>query len=381
MDLALSPEEELIRSSAKGLAEKEVLPRAKDGDRRELFPLEQMKKLGEHGFLAMLAPERYGGTEVGSVAYSLAMTEVARCCASTAVTMAVTNMVADAIAAFGDEAQKERYIPKLATAELTAGSFALSEPGSGSDAAAMTTTAERTGDRYILNGTKAWITSGDRAGVLLVMAKTDPRAGPRGISAFLIEPSMKGFSVGRHEDKMGLRASSTVSIHLDAVEVPELQRLGPEGIGFKIAMRALDGGRIGVASQALGIGLAALEASTAYANERKQFGKPIGEQQAIQWKLADMATELDAARLLTLRAAWLKDQRREFTREASMAKVYSSEAANRAALEAIQIHGGYGYIDEFPVERYLRDVRVTTIYEGTSEIQRLVIARNVLTAG
>jgi alkylation response protein AidB-like acyl-CoA dehydrogenase len=381
MDFVLSPEHELIRSSARSLAESVILPRAKEGDRLERFPLEQMQKLGEHGFLAMLAPEAYGGTETGSMAYSLAMTEVARCCASTAVTMAVTNMVADAIAAFGDEAQKKTYIPRLANAELTAGSFALSEPQSGSDAAAMKTTAERRGDLYVLNGTKSWITSGDRAGVLLVMARTDPRAVSRGISAFLIEPSMKGFSVGRHEDKMGLRASSTVSVNLDAVEVPETQRLGPEGIGFKIAMRALDGGRIGVASQALGIGIAALEASTAYASERKQFGKTIGEQQAIQWKLADMATELDAARLLTLRAAWLKDQGLPFTREASMAKVYSTEAANRAALQAIQVHGGYGYIDEFPVERYLRDVRVTMIYEGTSEIQRLVIARSLLAHG
>ncbi len=326
----------------------------------------------------MMVPDRYGGAELGSVCYSLAMTEVAKGCASTSVTMAVTNLVADAINAFGAEAQKQRYIPKLAAAEMLAGSFALSEAGSGSDAAALKTTAVRRGDRYVLNGSKSWITSGDRSGVLLVMAKTDPEKGARGISAFLVEPSMKGFSVGRHEEKMGLRASSTVTITLEDVEVPVENRLGEEGIGFKVAMRALDGGRIGVGSQALGIGQAALEASAKYANERIQFGKPIGEFQAIQWKIADMAMELDAARLMILRAAWLKDHDQPFTREASMAKLFATEAANRACAQAIQIHGGYGYTREFGVERHYRDVRVTTIYEGTSEIQRFVIARSLL---
>jgi acyl-CoA dehydrogenase len=378
VELELSQEHRLIRESARKVAEAELLPRAALYDREERFPIEQIRKLGEHGFLAMLVPAEYGGTQVGSLAYSLAMTEVARCCAATAVTMAVTNMVCDAICAFGNEEQKRRYVPRLASAQLDAGSFALSEVGSGSDAASLRTTAVKKGDRYILSGSKAWISSGDRAGVLLVMAKTDPAAKSKGISAFLVEPAMKGFSVGRHEDKMGQRASSTVTINLDDVEVPEENRVGPEGIGFKIAMRALDGGRIGVASQALGIGIAALEASQRYAGERKQFERPLGDFQAIQWKLADMATELDAARLLTLRAAWLKDQALPFGREASMAKLFATEAANRATLQAIQIHGGYGYVDEFPVERYLRDVRVTTIYEGTSEIQRLVIARSIL---
>ncbi|MCC7384311.1 MAG: acyl-CoA dehydrogenase family protein [Deltaproteobacteria bacterium] len=378
MDLHLSDEQRMIRESARQIAERELLPRAKDADREGRFPLEQMRALGANGFLAMLAPAAYGGTEVGAVAYSLAMTEIARCCASTSVTMAVTNMVADAICAWGDEAQKQRYVPRLASGALVAGSFALSEPGSGSDAASLKAVAEKKGDRYLLRGTKCWITSGDRAGLLLVMAKTDVAAGARGISCFLVEPSMKGFSVGNREHKMGLRASSTVTINLDDVEVPEENRLGPEGVGFKVAMRALDGGRIGIGSQSVGIHQACLEAATRYAQDRAQFGRPIAEFQAVQWKLADLATTLDAARLLVLRAAWLKDHGAPFAREASMAKLFASESANQAALEAIQIHGGYGYIDEFPVERYLRDVRVTTIYEGTSEIQRLVIARQIL---
>lgn len=378
MELELTEEQRLIRETAKKVAESELLPRAKIADRESKFPLEQMQRLAQGGFLAMLVPHQHGGGEAGAVAYSLAMTEIARCCASTAVTMAVTNMVADAISAWGDDAQRQRYIPRLASGELVAGSFALSEPQSGSDAAGLKTTAVKRGDRYLLTGTKSWITSGDRAGLLLVMAKTDTRAGPRGISTFLIEPSFKGFSAGSKEHKMGLRGSSTVTINLDECEVPEENRLGPEGIGFKIAMRALDGGRIGIGSQALGIHQACLEASTRYAQDRAQFGKPLSDFQAVQWKLADMATSLDAARLLVLRAAWMKDRGLAFTKEASMAKLFATEAANQAALEAIQIHGGYGYTDEFPVERHLRDVRVTTIYEGTSEIQRLVIARQIL---
>ena len=378
MDFELTEEQRLVRESARRIAEEVLKPKAAEYDKTERFPEEQIRALAANGFLAMLAPEAYGGTELGSLCYSLAMTEVARGCASTSVTMAVTNMVCDAICAFGNEAQKSRYVPKLATAELLAGSFALSEPGSGSDAASLKATAVKRGDRYVLNGSKCWTTSGDRAGVLLVMAKTDPKQGSRGISSFLIEPHWKGFSVGKHEEKMGLKASSTVTITLEDVEVPEENRLGEEGIGFKVAMRALDGGRIGVGSQALGIAQAALEASAKYANERSQFGQPIGNFQAIQWKLADMAMELDAARLLILRAASMKDRGVPFTKEASMAKLFATEAANRACAHAIQIHGGYGYIREFGVERYYRDVRVTTIYEGTSEIQRLVIARQIL---
>jgi hypothetical protein len=378
MDLELGEDLRLIRDSARRIAEQVLRPIAAAYDRDGRFPEPQVRALAEHGFLAMLAPEAYGGAGLGSVAYSLAMTEIAKACASTSVTMAVTNMVADAICAFGSEAQKRRFVPKLASAELLAGSFCLSEPGSGSDAASLLTTAQRRGAGYVLNGSKCWITSGDVAGVLLVMAKTDPAQGSRGISAFLVEPGMRGFSVGKKEEKMGLRASSTVTIHLEDVEVSEEARLGPEGIGFKIAMRALDGGRIGVGSQALGIAQGACEASIAHANERRQFGTTIGSFQAIQWKLADMAMTLDAARLMVLRAAWMKDQGLPFTKEASMAKVFATEAANRACAEAIQIHGGTGFTAEIDVERRYRDVRVTTIYEGTSEIQRFVIARALL---
>ena len=380
MDFELTDEQRLIRDTARKVAETELLPRAKETDATATFPEAQMKALAEQGFLAMLVPAEYDGAEAGAVSYSLALTEVARCCASTAVTMAVTNMVADAINAFGDEAQKRKYIPRIASGELTAGAFSLSESGSGSDAASLSATADKRGDNYVLNGEKCWVTSGDRAGVLLIMAKTDASARSRGISAFLVEPDMPGFSVGGHEKKMGLRGSSTVTLHLDDLEVSESQRLGPEGVGFKIAMRALDGGRIGIGSQANGIHLACLEASRQYATDRVQFGKALATFQAIQWKIADMATELDAARLLVLRAASLKDAGAPFSQQASMAKLFSTEAANRAALEAIQIHGGYGYTDEFPVERHLRDVKVTTIYEGTSQIQRLVIARNLLGA-
>jgi hypothetical protein len=381
VELELTSEQALIRDAARRLADAEVAPRAKQTDKEGLFPRAQLKALADAGFLAMLVDEAQGGTGAGSMGYALAMTEIARACASTAVTMAVTNMVADAIAAWGDEAQKARYIPRLASGELVCGSFALSEPQSGTDAASLRATAERRGDVYVLRGTKCWITSGDHAGLILVMAKTQPEAGARGISCFLVEPTMKGFSVGAHEKKMGLRGSSTVTINLDECEVPAENRLGPEGVGFKVAMRALDGGRIGIGSQANGIHLACLEASRRYALDRQQFGRPIADFQAIQWKLADMATSLDAARLLVLRAAWLKDSGLPFSKEASMAKVFATESANQAALEAVQIHGGYGYTDEFPVERHLRDVRVSTIYEGTSEIQRFVIARQLLGAG
>ncbi|MBK8011404.1 MAG: acyl-CoA dehydrogenase family protein [Deltaproteobacteria bacterium] len=381
MDLELSVDERLIQETARRLAEAELRPRAAAADRDEAFPTVQTSALAREGFMAMLVPADYGGAEVGAVAYSLAMTEVARGCASTAVTMAVTNMVGDAIATFGTMAQKQQLLPKLAAGEMVAGSFALSEPDAGSDPGAMTTRAVKKDGRYVLNGNKCWITSGDRAGVFLVFAKSDPdpSARSRGISAFLVEPHQPGVVVGPREEKLGLRASGTVSLSLEDVEVPEEARLGAEGEGFRIAMRALDGGRIGVGSQAIGIGLASLEASRAYAMERRQFGRAIAEFQAIQWKIADMALELDAARLLVLRAASMKDRRLPFTKEASMAKLFATESANRVAAHAIQIHGGYGFTRSFDVERHFRDVRVTTIYEGTSEIQRIVIARAVLT--
>jgi hypothetical protein len=292
--------------------------------------------------------------------------------------MAVTNMVAETIARFGTPAQRERCLPHLASAEWVAGSFALSEPHSGSDAAALSTRAERRGDRWVLNGAKQWITSGDRAGVLVVWARTDASPGTRGITAFLVEGGTPGLVVGRHEDKMGLRASSTVSLTFEDCAVPLDAVLGEPGGGYKVALAALDGGRIGIAAQATGTMRAALEASARYARDRRAFGRPIADFQAIAFAIADLRTLHDAARLLTLRAAALKEAGRRFTREASMAKLFASEAAQKAVSQAVQIHGGYGYIDEFPVERYFRDARVQTIYEGTSEVQRLVIARELL---
>jgi alkylation response protein AidB-like acyl-CoA dehydrogenase len=292
--------------------------------------------------------------------------------------MAVTNMVAEVICRFGSDEQQRRHVPRLVSGEAVAGAFALSEPQAGSDPSAMTTRATRTARGWRLDGSKQWITSGDRAGVMVVWAR-DAELGK--ISAFIVEGGTSGLTVGRHEDKMGLRGSSTVPLVFDGCELPETALLGARGAGLQVALAALDGGRIGIASQALGVGSAALAAATDYARQRRQFGRPIADHQAIQFRLADAATELEAARLLTLRAAWLKQQGRPFTREASMAKLYSSEAAGRACDAAVQIHGGYGYSREFAVERLYRDVRVTRIYEGTSEVQRIVIARKLLEKG
>jgi alkylation response protein AidB-like acyl-CoA dehydrogenase len=295
--------------------------------------------------------------------------------------MAVTNMVGEVIAAFGTEEQRKQYNPKLASGEYVAGAFALSEPGAGSDPGSMRTTATRDGDGFILDGQKQWITSGAHAGVMVVWARTGDRQdlpGTRGISCFLVEGGTPGLRIGKAEDKMGIRGSNTVSLSFESCRVPATALLGQENSGFKIAMMALDGGRIGISCQAIGIARAALEESIVYAKDRRQFDKPISEFQGTQWKLADMQVELDAAHLLAMRAAWLKEQGRVFSREASMAKVFATEAANRIANKAVQIHGGYGYIREFAAERHLRDVRVTTIYEGTSEVQRIVIARSLL---
>jgi alkylation response protein AidB-like acyl-CoA dehydrogenase len=305
------------------------------------------------------------------------MMEVARGCASTAVTMAVTNMVGEVITCFGSEDQRQRYVPRLTSGEYVAGAFALSEPEVGSDPGAMHTTAEPSGDGWVLQGQKQWITSGAHAGVMVVWARTGG-PGTKGISAFLVEGGTPGLKIGKHEDKLGLRASNTVPLTFEDCRIPANALLGVKDGGFRIAMMALDGGRIGIASQAIGIATAALEAATQYAKERKQFGKPIGEFQAIQWMLADSRTELDAARLLTLRAAQMKEAGRPFSREAAMAKLFASEASNRIVNRCLQVHGGYGYVRDFPVERHLRDARVTTIYEGTSEIQRTVIARTAL---
>ncbi len=377
MDFEPNETQALIQKEARAYVERVLKPVASELDRDERFPLEILKGLAELGMMGVNIPAALGGAEAGVVAYSLAMQEVARGCASTAVTMAVTNMVAEVITKFGTEAQRERHVPKLTSGEYAAGAFALSEPEAGSDPGAMRTTAERTADGWVLRGQKQWITSGAHAGVVVVWARTGG-PGTKGISCFLVEGGTPGMKAGKHEDKLGLRASNTVPLAFDECEVPADALFGVENEGFKIAMMALDGGRIGIASQAIGIATAALEEATDYAKQRRQFGKAIGEFQAIQWMLADSKVELDAARVLTLRAAYLKETGAPFSREAAMAKLYASEAANRICNRVVQIHGGYGYVRDFPAERHLRDVRVTTIYEGTSEVQRTVIARAAL---
>jgi alkylation response protein AidB-like acyl-CoA dehydrogenase len=374
MDLGLSDEQTMIRDAARDVATKVLAPRAKQADKDEKLPRENFAALAELVLFAVNLPEALGGAEAGVVAYSLAMSEVAKACASTAVTMAVTNMVGEVIATFGDDAQKKRYCPALANGSLVAGAFALSEPEAGSDPGAMRTIARLDGDHYVLDGSKQWITSGEFAGVFVVWARTG-EPGTKGISCFLVEKGTPGLTVGHHEDKMGLRGSPTNAIHFEGCKVAKSALLGSLGMGFRIAMMALDGGRIGIASQAIGIGEAALEAGVHYARERKTFGKAISDHQAIQWMIADSRTELDAARLLALRAAYLKETKQSFSSEAAMAKLWASESAGKVCDRALQIHGGYGYVKEYDVERYYRDVRVTRIYEGTSEIQRLVIGR------
>jgi alkylation response protein AidB-like acyl-CoA dehydrogenase len=367
-----------VAATARAVARAVVAPAAREGDRTARFPAGVIRELGRIGLLAMNVPEDLGGAAAGAVAYALSMMEIAAADCSVAVTMAVTNMVGELIARFGTRTQAERCCPRLASGEWLSGAFALSEPQGGSDSGMMRTRAGRRGDRWILNGEKQWITNGDTAGVIVVWAKTDPSAGKRGVTAFLVEAGMPGLRMGRREHKMGLRASSTVALSFEECEVPDSAVLGAPGQGFPIAMSALDGGRIGIAAQATGTIAAALDAATRYARDRHAFGQPIGDFQAIRFMLADMKTEHDASWLLAVRAAALKEQGRAFTREASMAKLFASEAAQRAVSKAVQIHGGYGYVDEFPVERYMRDARVQTIYEGTSEIQRLVIARETL---
>jgi hypothetical protein len=373
--------QQAVAASARKFAVERAEPAAAEADRRARFPEELVRELGQLGLLAVNVPSAFGGSEAGAVAYALAVMEVARADCSLAVTMAVTNMVGETIVRFGTEEQKARCLPRLASGEWLAGSFGLSEPQAGSDPNSMSTRADLRDGRWVLNGTKQWITSGDRAGVLIVWARTDVEAGNRGITAFLVEGGTPGLVVGRHEEKMGIRSSSTVSLTFEDCAVPASAVLGEVGHGLRVALAALDGGRIGIASQATGTIRAALDASTRYARERRAFGKPIAEFQAIAFALADMRTAHDAARLMTLRAAALKEAGRPFGQEAAMAKLIASEAAQAATSKAVQIHGGYGYIDEFPVERLFRDARVQTIYEGTSEIQRLVIARHILSRG
>jgi alkylation response protein AidB-like acyl-CoA dehydrogenase len=381
MDFALSETEQLIQKTARDYAERRLLPVAAEIDESSRFPAEEVRGLAELGLMGVNVPASLGGAEAGAVAYALSMMEVARGCASTAVTMAVTNMVGEIICRYGTEEQREKHVPKLTSGEYAAGSFALSEPGAGSDPGAMQTTASATADGFVLNGSKAWVTSGARSGVIVVWARTAPRdthPGARGISCFLVEKGTPGMKIGPAEKKMGLRGSNTVAITFEDCAVPANALLGGPNQGFRVAMTALDGGRIGISAQAIGIATAALDEAVAYAKDRRQFDRAIADFQAIQWMIADSKTELDASRLLCMRAASLKLAAEPFTREASMAKVFASEAANRICDRALQIHGGYGYVRDFAAERHVRDVRVTRIYEGTSEIQRTVIARSVL---
>nr|HEX4317488.1 acyl-CoA dehydrogenase [Kofleriaceae bacterium] len=381
MDFALTEEQLAVRDTAREFATKEVLPKAAAIDREHRHPAELVARMAELGFLGMAVPEQHGGAGFDHVSYAIAIEEIARACASTAVIASVNNsLVCDPIHRFGSDAQKAEWLTKLASGKLL-GCFALSEPEAGSDAAAQRTVAVRDGDTWVIHGTKNWITNGPVADVAVLFAMTDKPAGHRGISAFILPMKSRGVRTGPPDDKLGIRGSKSSQIYLDDVRLPASALLGEVGGGFKVAMSTLDGGRIGIAAQAVGIARAALEDSLAYAQQRRAFGKPIAQHQSIAFKLADMATEVDAARLLVLRAAWLKDHKQPYSAQAAMAKLYASDVANRAAREGIQIFGGNGYVTEFPVERHFRDAKITEIYEGTSEIQRLVIANHLAKGG
>jgi len=378
MDFTLSETQRAIQEVVRDFARREIIPKAAGYDQREEFPWEIIQRAASLGLLGILVPEGYGGAGMDYVSYVAILEELGRADASVALTVEAHNSLAvNHILLFGTEEQRRRYLPALARGEMLS-AWALTEPGSGSDAAAMRTTAVRQHDAYVLSGTKNFITSGSIAGVYVVLALSDPTRGSHGISAFILERGAPGFSVGRREKKLGVRASDTAELILDHVRLPAENLLGKMHHGFIDALQVLDGGRIGIAALAVGLARAALEESIAYSKQRVQFGQPISAFQAIQFKLADMATAIDAARLLTYRAALLADQGKPFTKEASMAKVYSAEAAVAAAIQAIQIHGGYGYTVEYPVERYLRDAKLCEIGEGTSEIQRLIIAREIV---
>jgi alkylation response protein AidB-like acyl-CoA dehydrogenase len=378
MDFSLSEEQQLIQRTARDFATKEVLPQAAKIDEEHRFPKELVKRMAELGFLGMAVPESWGGAGLDCVSYVLAMEEISRACASCGVIMSVNNSLAcDPILKFGTDEQKQKWLRPMARGELL-GCFALSEPEAGSDAAAQKTLAKLDGDTWVVNGVKNFITNGPNSSVIVLFTMNDPSKGHKGITAFLCPTDAKGVTIGPLDKKLGIRGSQSSQIFFDDVRLPKSAVLGTPGEGFKIAMHTLDGGRIGIASQALGIARACLEDAVAYAGQRKTFGKPIASHQAIQWKVADMAAELDAARMLTLRAALLKDKGVRHSAESAMAKLLASDAANRAAREAVQVYGGYGYMQDFPVERHFRDAKITEIYEGTSEIQRLVIAGNLL---
>jgi butyryl-CoA dehydrogenase len=378
VDFELTDEQQLIRDAVREFAEAEVAPIAAELDREHRFPRELLPKMADMNLMGVPYPEKAGGAGADYLSYIIVMEELSRACASTAVILSAhTSLATWPIFKFGTEAQKDQYLPDM-TSGRRLGAFALTEPAAGTDAGAGTATATLHADGYALNGSKMFITNAPYADVYIVFAKTDPERGTRGISAFIVEKDTPGFSVGEAEHKLGIRGSSTPPIYFSDCRVPKEALLGGEGDGFKIAMQTLDGGRIGIAAQALGIAQAALDASVAYAKERVQFGKPIASLQAIQWMIADMATEVDAARLLVYRAASCVDNGQPYSTEGAMAKLFASEVATRVAGKAIQIHGGYGYTESYPVERNYRDAKITEIYEGTSEVQRMVIARNAL---
>ena len=378
MNLQLTEEQIAVRDAARDFAQNVLKPGVIERDREQRFPAEEIKQLGELGFMGMMVSPEYGGSGMDTVSYALAMEEISKIDASASVCMSVNNsLVCYGLQAFGTEEQKQKYLVPLASGQKI-GAFCLSEPEAGSDATSQRTTAIDMGDHYLLNGTKNWITNGNSASTYLVIAQTDAEKGHRGINALIVERDMPGFIVGAKEDKLGIRGSDTHTLMFNDVKVPKENRIGEDGFGFKFAMKTLAGGRIGIAAQALGIASGAYELALAYSQERKAFGKEISRHQAIAFKLADMATQIEAARLLVLKSAWLKDQGEDYDLASSMAKLYASEVAMKQTVEAVQIHGGYGYVKEYHVERLMRDAKITQIYEGTSEVQRIVISRSVL---
>lgn len=380
MDFQLNEEHELIRKSARDFAQNELKPGVIERDDKQKFPADQVKRMAELGFLGMMVDEKYGGSGLDTISYVLAMEEISKVDASCSVIMSVNNsLVCWGIETYGTEEQKQKYLIPLAKGEII-GAFCLSEPEAGSDATSQHTTAIDKGDYYLLNGTKNWITNGGTAAIHLVMAQTDASKGHKGINAFIVEKNWDGFTVGPKENKLGIRGSDTHSIMFSDMKVPKANRIGEDGFGFKFAMKTLAGGRIGIAAQALGIASGAYELALAYSKERKAFGTVISNHQAIQFKLADMATEIEAARLLCLKAAWLKDQHQDYTLAGSIAKLFASRVAMEVSTEAVQVHGGYGFVKEYHVERMMRDAKITQIYEGTSEVQKIVISRQVLNA-
>ncbi|MEW5937920.1 MAG: acyl-CoA dehydrogenase [Candidatus Thermoplasmatota archaeon] len=381
MEFNLTREQEAVRRMVREFAEREIAPIAAEIDETCAFPDKTVRRMGELGLMGMTIPPEYGGAGIDDVSYAMAVEEISRVCASHGVTMSVHNsLVCWPILKYGTEEQKKKYLPSLATGK-TLGCFALTEPSAGTDAGSQRTTAVRNGDHYVLNGSKIFITNGGKSGVMIVFALTDPSKGARGISAFIVEPTFSGFEVGTIESKMGIRGSIQAELVFDNCIVPKENLLGAENRGFSLALSTLDGGRIGIASQALGIAQAALDASVKYAKEREQFGQPLAKFQAIQWMLADMATDIEAARLLLYRAAYERWKGRRYSVPAAMAKLFASDVAVRATRNAVQIHGGYGYTKDYPVERLYRDAKITEIYEGTTEVQKMVIAGELLKTG